>query len=347
MKKNIIKAVCFTLILVMVTGVANYGLKWKDSLGIRMFYAMPRDAMDVIFFGSSHAEYGVNTTYLWDDYGIAAYSMTEGGQNLGTTYYYMKEALKYQKPQVMVVELTFVAPGWEMAGDYNSFIYRNTINMRYSKNYIDNMNYNIEVAKQDGSWDKNLWKNILFHFPVYHSRYKELTMTDFTKVHPELGRYEGSTHVEPQTIPNCVNITEGCEEGYDGIQRREYVDKMIELCKENDVQLLFWISPYWALDDYMKVYNTMGDYAAEKNVPYLNFCTPKLQEEIGFDYATDMIEYSHVNLDGCYKVTHYLGQYLSEQCGVESRAGDSNYSIYQEISDNWSAKEAELRATGR
>lgn len=38
---------------------------------------------------------------------------------------------------------------------------------------------------------------------------------------------------------------------------------MIELYKENDVQLLFWIFPYWALDDYMKVYNTMGDYAAE------------------------------------------------------------------------------------
>lgn len=345
MRKNVIKAVCFTLILVVVTGVMNYGLKWKDSLGIRQFYAMPKNTMDVMYFGSSHAEYGVNTSYQWDDYGIASYSMTEGGQNLGTTYHYMVEALKYQKPEVMVVELTFVAPNWEIAGDGNSFIYRNTINMRYSKNYIENMLYNIDVAKLCDSYSKDLWKNILFQFPVYHTRYKELTLTDFTRVHKERGRYEGSPRVEPQEVPSTIYITDRCENGYDGICRREYVDKMIQLCQENDIQLVFWVSPFVVTEEGMKAYNTMSDYAAEKGIPFFNMCTPELQQEIGFNYATDMIEFNHVNFDGCRKISNFFSKYLTEQCGITSRRGEEKYDYYNDISDYWNTWEAELRAT--
>ena len=345
MKKNVIKVVSFSLLLIMFTAVVNHALRWKDSLGIQYFYPMDKNIMDVMIFGSSHAEYSINTAYLWDDYGIAAYSMSEGGQNLGNTYYYMVEALKRQKPKVMAVELTFVAPGWEYAGISDGSIYRNTMNMKYSKNYWDNMNYSIEVAKELASEEetKNLRKNILLQFPVYHTRYDDLTLTDFTIIHPELGRYEGSPRCVPQEIPEAINCTDRSEEGYDAICRREYVDKMIQLCKENDVQLVFWIAPFAVDEEEMKVYNTTADYVAEQGIPFINFSTPELQEEIGFDYATDMIEGNHVNFDGCRKMSTYWGKYLVDHYGIESRKGQSGYEIYDEISNNWHAAEERLR----
>jgi hypothetical protein len=149
--------------------------------------------------------------------------------------------------------------------------------------------------------------------------------------------------VEPQIYPSSAYITEGCENGYDGLYSIEYVDKMIQLCDENDVELVFWVSPFCALDDYMRAYNTMGDYAKEKQVPYFNFCGPELQHQIGFDFATDMIEFSHVNLDGCRKITDFFGQYVTSEYGIPSHAGEPDYAIYDEISANWAATEATIR----
>lgn len=349
MKKNIIKAVCFTLILATVTFCVNYVLCWKDSLGIRQFYAMPKNTMDVIYFGSSHAEYGINTAYQWDDYGIASYSMTEGGQNLGTTYYYMVEALKYQKPKVMVVEMTFTAPRWEFAGNGNSYVYRSIVNMRYSKNFIDNVKYGIDVANTRGENPPypDLWKYLVFKFPVYHTRYTDLHRTDFKIEKLERGRYEGSSVCVPQTVPATIDYDERCADGYDGIYRKEYVDKMIQLCEDHDIQLVFWISPYECPEEDMQVFNTVSDYSAEHGIPFLNFSRSELQQEIGFDYATDMIEDNHVNFDGCRKITNFFNHYLVDNCGVQSHKGESGYDVYQEIADYWNAWEVDLRAEGR
>ena len=346
MKKNIIKTVCFVVILAIGTSIINYGLSWKDSLGIRQFYATKNEPIDVMLFGSSHAEYGVNTGYLWDDYGIAAYSMTEGGQNLGTTYYYMVEALKYTKPKVMIVELTFTAPGWELAGLGDGNIYRNSIHMRWSKNYLDNMNYLIDVATNEvGAQEANkLRKNILFKFPVYHTRYKELSLEDFKPINKLRGRYEGSPRVTPQEVPQAIYNTDRAPGGYDDIQRKEYVDAMIDLCAKNDVQLVFWVAPFVVTDEDKMVYNTVGDYCDEKQIPWINFCDAQVQEEIGFDYATDMIENNHVNFDGCRKVTDYFGDYLTKECGVESHTGDPDYATFAGIAKYWDDWEVDLRA---
>ena len=349
MKKNIIKIVCFLAILAFGTGIINHALCWKDSLGIRQFYNMKDEPMDVMFFGSSHAEYGVNTSYLWDDYGIAAYSMTEGGQNLGTTYYYMVEALKNKKPQTMVVELTFTAPGWETSGLKDGNLYRNTINMHWSKNYLDNMNYLADMveSESDAKEAKKVRKNVLFKFPIYHTRYSELTLTDFVRDDVLRGRYEGSSRCTPQEAPEAIYSTATAEGGVDAICRKEYVDAMIQLCKDNDVQLIFWVSPFVVEDEDMAVYNTVGEYVAQQGIPFYNMCSAEVQQQVGFDYATDLIEGQHVNFDGCRKVSAFFGKLLTSEYGIESHAGDSAYAIYDGIADYWNNWEVELREAGK
>ena len=68
-----------------------------------------RRGIDVLFLGSSHVHCNVNTQLLWDEYGMAAYLMTGAEQPLWNSYYNLKEALKTQKPR-LVVPLTHLKP---------------------------------------------------------------------------------------------------------------------------------------------------------------------------------------------------------------------------------------------
>jgi len=351
MKKGIINAakmLCFLALLGCVTYQLNYVLQMKYNLGIRQFYPLDKNTADVMLFGSSHAEYGVNTAYLWDDYGIAAYSMTEGAQNFGTTYYYMVEALKYQKPKVMIVEVTYTVRDWEYAGQDNGNIIGSTIMMRWSKNYLDNMKYNLEVAERlsETELDSDFKKNLLLKFPFYHTRYTELREMDYEPINVARGRYEGGSYVYAMDRPEAAYCEDYSPNGYDDIYRKEYLDKMIQLCKENDIQLVFWLSPFAVSEDYMKIYNTVGKYVKEQGCDFVNFGSATMQDEIGLDFATDMVDTQHVNYEGCHKLSKYWGQYLTDHCGIVSRKDDPYYSVYNDIAEFWHEREAYLRSLG-
>mgnify|MGYP000718372696 FL=1 len=47
----------------------------------------------------------MNTQLLWDEYGMAAYLMTGAEQPLWNSYYNLKEALKNQKPKLVVLDM--------------------------------------------------------------------------------------------------------------------------------------------------------------------------------------------------------------------------------------------------
>ena len=129
-------------------------------------YKLEKNSVDVMFYGSSHCNYTINNAILWKDYGIASYDMVGGGQNLGSTYYYMEETLKTQKPALMAVELVFTS--WRRTGlEDGGNIYRNTINMHWSKTFFENLNYAVDLA--EGS--EEIKEAIALKYPVQYTPY--------------------------------------------------------------------------------------------------------------------------------------------------------------------------------
>ena len=76
---------------------------WIDQT--RYLYVQPKNKIDVLFLGSSHVHCNVNTQLLWDEYGMAAYLMTGAEQPIWNSYYNLKEALKTQKPKLVVLDM--------------------------------------------------------------------------------------------------------------------------------------------------------------------------------------------------------------------------------------------------
>lgn len=110
-----------------------------------------------------------------------------------------------------------------------------------------------------------------------------------------------------------------------------YLDRMVELCKENDVELVLVkapsLVPYW----YDEWEVQMEDYAKEHGLKYYNFL--EAQDEIGLDWQTDTYDAGlHLNLSGAEKMSVYFGKLLKEECGLKDRRGEAS------LAADWAAK---------
>ena len=118
--KNIFKCVLFLLILLCSLTAINkvlvpkYILKnstWPTTSSYRQFYKMEPNSIDVLFFGSSVCVNAFIPQEIYNDYGIRSYNLGSEQQSIFLSYYWLKEALRSQKPQVVVLDTKFM---WDL-----------------------------------------------------------------------------------------------------------------------------------------------------------------------------------------------------------------------------------------
>lgn len=331
---NISKGAIFLLfiwiILFKVLDVLNY----KDiggGGGWQRFYEMPKETIDVVFFGSSHMHCTIDHGTLWDEYGIAGYTLSAGAQHLDSTYYFIKEALEVQKPKLLVVEVWgTVLPGLENSDES---VYRNSLGMKWSSNLWEFVNHLTEDIGKD-----SIYRNRIFaKMPIIHSRYAELVKSDFEDDTPYMMGYRGSferaEYEQPVEIAKeiTLSLNEKCE---------EYLYKIIHLAKEYDTELLFIASPYILTDEEQMLLNETARVADEEGIPMINY--NQLCEEIGLDYRTDFRDEAHLNNYGASKVTSHLGDYIKNNYEISNRKGQSGYEAWdlnqRYLEGKWEAK---------
>ena len=69
------------------------------------FYAEEENSLDFVFVGSSQMFTTVVPAVLWEEYGMTSYDFGANEQPMYLSYYYIKEALKYQNPKAIVLEV--------------------------------------------------------------------------------------------------------------------------------------------------------------------------------------------------------------------------------------------------
>lgn len=65
---------------------------------------MQKDTVDVLFLGSSHGVTSFLPQELYNQYGITGYNLGCEQQGMVTSYYWLKEALRYQSPKAVVLD---------------------------------------------------------------------------------------------------------------------------------------------------------------------------------------------------------------------------------------------------
>ncbi len=322
--RRLTATVCFCVLLAAVLGATQRLFERKYSYTKYYdFYHQEQD-FDVLFLGTSHVLNAVYPMELWRDYGIVSYNMANHSENICTNYWQLRNALQYTKPKVVVIDL------YAVDGD-------GKVNEQYLHNFLDEVPFSplkIEMVRDLLEPDKRM--EYLFNLSLYHSRWEEIGREDLK---PSRGvekgaelRDEVTVNVPPVLIP---------KEEYDPTERlnKQYLQKIIDLCKEQDIDIILMYVPYTMPEGDQMVAN-WGYVAAQKNgIPYLNF----VYEDLKINYATDCAdEGHHLNASGARKLTDYLGKYISTNYDVEDHREDpaydfwyQDYDAYREMKQEW------------
>lgn len=322
--RRLTATVCFCVLLAAVLGATQRLFERKYSYTKYYdFYHQEQD-FDVLFLGTSHVLNAVYPMELWRDYGIVSYNMANHSENICTNYWQLQNALQYTKPKVVVIDL------YAVDGD-------GKVNEQYLHNFLDEVPFSplkIEMVRDLLEPDKRI--EYLFNLSLYHSRWEEIGREDLK---PSRGvekgaelRDEVTVNVPPVLIP---------KEEYDPTERlnKQYLQKIIDLCKEQDIDIILMYVPYTMPEGDQMVAN-WGYVAAQKNgIPYLNF----VYEDLKINYATDCAdEGHHLNASGARKLTDYLGKYISTHYSVADHREDpaydfwyQDYDEYREMKRDW------------
>ncbi len=291
-----------------------YDTTWPTTSTYLGFYEMEKNTVDVLFFGSSHAVSFFLPQELYDGYGIRSYNLGCEQQNLVTSYFWLKEALRYQKPGVVVLDCYMLFP-------YNPQEPLNTAES-CTRKALDFMRWSAvkrEAVRDICRLDEN--QSLLsYYLPNirYHTRWTGLSENDFT-FSRMAGRYElmgyaplgwhgGREDFQPFAAAASAGMADMVP------LMREYLEHITALCRQEGIRLVLAKTPSTAGN--AAKYNTVKAYADEHGLDYWDFNEKRLYRSTGLRFQTDNADDGHGSLWGAQKVSRQTGKMLSQQYGT-------------------------------
>lgn len=276
------------------------------TVTFRSFYAMQKDTVDVLFAGSSHAVCGYSPQYLYDHFGIRSFNLGSDEQNMIITYYWLKEALKYQKPSAVVLD-TVICFDLDIAeNNINEPSVRKAIDpMRLSLNKINAVNDFVRINPAESK--------LSYYIPAlrFHERWKNLEYYDLHFFEKQSYDMKGYSLLTNKTEPFEYHpfTVETDEQSTMVPLMKEYLNRITKLCSDHGIKLILVKTPCYQAS-YAK-YNTLRQYADENGLDYYDYNLKELYDLINFDFSEDMSDPGHANVYGAEKLTEHIGQILS------------------------------------
>lgn len=324
MKKRIAKITVLLLcgIICMSAIWSALSFKYGDGiLGMKYLYQQQENSVDVLVLGSSHAFEDVNTEILYDEYGIAAYVLAGSVQPLWNTYYYLKEALKTQKPKLVVIEGFMTSQDFEYSD--NSRIIKNCLGIRDIRNRIDALKVSVPEGQiMDYLLDYRLW----------HSRYTELGADDFRQYYdvPKYRYYKGFGMNFDMNSQEEPDVDKAAYQKSKPViaKEEEYYRKTVELCQEQKIPVMTVISPYPLSAEEQQKHNYLKKVSDEYGISFVNFNSSDFYRRMELDFNSDFSDSDHLNYQGNEKYTRVLAGYMLEEAELPDRRGDPAYTSW-------------------
>lgn len=260
----------------------------------------PKNTIDYITIGDSECSTSISPMELWKQYGYAGYNCGVPGQRLQDTYYQLQQLLQKQSPKVILLETnTF----------YRDFKYTNAL----------------QDAVDEGAQN-------LFPIYKYHNFWKSFSLDMFKESnkkakHKYPREYKGFHYTvvtKPYTKGPYIHKTRKIHPI--GDQPLFYMNKIVELCKEKNIQLILYSTPTPLCWTYSK-HNAAAAFAKENGLKYVDMNLHA--KKIGIDWSKDTRDKgNHLNYYGAKKVTDYMGSYLSKHTSLTDRQGQKKYASW-------------------
>ena len=287
----------------------DYGSTWGHYL------AEEESALDVLFFGSSLVYCNVAPGTLWQETGLTSYVLAGPEQTMPMTYYYVKEALKTQSPQVVFVEVTGV-----FYDRYTNFTKTNIGQMPWGRNRL-------EAAFKEAEPD--LRGGLLFPLLFYHDRWSQVTADD-VKIAlfgygPDL--LAGYTPLDTYCETGGTVVRDDLTMDEENIRRNvAYLQKIRGRCLEAGAVPVFYVSPTLSRVEEQAMDGLLDTVSSWDGVCLLD-CSEAF-DAIGVDLPGDFYDPLHFNTSGAVKFTAWLGAWMEEELDLTPN-GQADQALWQ------------------
>ena len=324
-----VRVACFVLLMGAIILYTGYVLTPKNEYGIcpmMNLYRQPSETVDVLVAGSSLAYAGCNTNVLWRTYGIACYNLCGAEEPYWSSYYKLKEALRYQRPKLILLD----AKAASYTDDYSKR--GRTIQGTYG---ILNPDHRISAifACRESARDA---MGYLLGYPEVHYNYKDLTWEDF--VFPPTNKGRGSTwkgYIEIDKVEehDAYAISRSAQKKELRPREEEYARKIFELARDEHIPIavVSFPNPDYGYDQPYQ--NSLQEVAAEYGVPFINYNDN--YTAIGLEFDKDFADWQHLNVRGSIKMSLMLGFDLTKRFNIADHRGDPAYQSYDECAEIW------------
>lgn len=317
----------FFALLVLLTIIINQGFLWAASprhLGpgsevsqriraLRVLDQEQPDTLDVVFFGDSSVMTAIDPNAIWRETGIPSADISTPAMDIMEAYRAFQKLVTTQHPKLVFLETSFFYYGGNLDG------------MRsLAKDQIGAL---LPVTRYH-----NTWRQVFKHEPE-----SPLGTHGYTP-------YGG---VIPYTGPADYMSQNTGYHDY-SIFNHHMIAKIMQLAKENQIQIVFYSSPCPRLYTHA-IHKALQDDANRYGVPYIDLNPqgqiPQGQNPQGpnhpnesaqpdysvqLDLSQDILDGGmHLNATGAQKATASLINYLKTQ-NLPDHRGDSHYSAWEQ-----------------
>ena len=292
---------------------------WYSSDIVEGFYAEKRDSLDLLFMGSSQFMSGISPMELYKRHGIASYSLALDSQDTVLSYYWLREACKYQSPEVLAFEC--------------QMLFQDTPSVFYHRKNLDYMKFSFDKLKAikelcSHSPNENM-SDYLFPALYYHTRYQELTKEDFTEPFKKKEcPYKGFVFLNGQVKMQYQGIVCDSEDAEEiSAYKLKWMQKILAYCKKKKIDIVLVKTPRVG-DWTAKRHAAVEKLAEEHDIPFLDFNEKLLYREAGFQDYVDFAEAYHMNMFGALKLSICLGKYFDMAFTLPDRRKNPEYAAW-------------------
>lgn len=334
MKKILMRILSVIMVLVLIVladhiFIPKYVNENIDGSITSEFYNEKSD-IDVVFLGPSTVHYCISPVYMWDKFGFTSYDRSNASQTVWQSYYMLKDTLRVKSPELVMLDVSFMRNGEEYIEEASN------------RKCIEGMK---NIFDKWGAIKASMYKDeqpLSYYFPVlrYHSRWKDLKPEDFEYAFKRpLVTYNG--YLMDFTVVKDQHLYETEPIEFDDFPEKsmEYLQKIMDLCKDTGIRLVLMKTPTFTNTWHDEYDVRMEEIASDNGISYINFC--KYADEMGLVPAEDYIDDGeHTNIYGAQKVSEYIGEYIINNDYIHSEH-EQDEALIKEWNEKLSRYEAD------
>ncbi|MEM6718245.1 MAG: hypothetical protein AAF611_02920 [Bacteroidota bacterium] len=342
MKKLFLKLFLLTIIVFAVLQLGNKLFKSHDGSvkTWQQFYENDTPKYDVIISGNSIAYSSYNPKIINSKSSLNTFNLSSSSIGIEQVYYNFKEVIKYNKPQLFIVEAHALDVTTTNVGKRLKFNYQNIDGQKLSLNKLSSIYHVFE--------SKSTMMEAIFPVVRNHNKWSDFEFikknTDYTYTFDQKLGYrtlsiKGYKERISKTIGKMPKSYEIPEENIG------FLKKIVDLCNENDIKFLLVRAPQIKYQSDPKlvsqIYEKTTQLCEELAIVYLDQNND--YNKLGFK-ESEFYDALHLNTVGATKATELLSEAINQNFTLTKNenivhkdpnqyADDDNYKKFKGLID--------------